>query len=210
MILQPSKPPCLAGFEHINRYWDPVNRRWTAKILPGELYVSRSPDEVVATTLGSCVSACIRDAGAGIGGMNHFMLPLKSEGGGFDSIDMAARYGDHAMEQLINEIIRQGGRRDQLEVKVTGGARIITGMNDVGRRNIDFVLRYIELERLVLKARDLGDHCARKVVYSPASGRLRVKRLGSLPNDTLLVRERHYRQELSGRSLYGSVELFQP
>lgn len=208
MIQRPPKPVCLAGFEHINRYWDPVNLQWTAKILPGELYVSRSGDEVVATTLGSCVSACIRDPEVGIGGMNHFMLPLKSDGGGFDSMDLAARYGNHAMEQLINEVIRQGGRRKHLEVKVTGGARILSGVNDVGRRNIDFVLQYVALEQLTLKARDLGDSCARKVVYSPATGRLRVKRLRSLPNGTLTVREQNYRRKLSGEPLYGSVELF--
>jgi len=205
---RPPQPVCLPGFEHINRYWDPLHRCWAAKILPGELYVGCSPDEMVATTLGSCVSACIRDQVSGIGGMNHFMLPLKSDGDGFDSLDMATRYGNHAMERLINEIIKYGGRRENLEVKLTGGGRVITHMSDVGRRNIDFVLDYIELEGLMLKSSDLGDNCARKVMYSPASGRLRVKRLNSVPNDTLMVRERSYRSELSSRPLYGAVELF--
>lgn len=203
-----TKPDCLAGFEHINRYWDPVNEVWTAKILPGELYVSRAQNEVVATTIGSCVSACICDAQIGIGGMNHFMLPLKHDGGGFESMDVATRYGNHAMEQLINEIIKHGGRRRHLEVRVTGGAHIIANMSKVGSRNIDFILRYVDIEQLTLKSRDLGDYCARKVVYTPTTGRLRVKRLHTLPNATLTVRENTYRHELATRPLHGSVELF--
>lgn len=64
----------LPGFEHVRRYWDPTQGSMTAKVLPGEYYVSRQ-EELIATVLGSCVSACIRDRRRGIGGMNHFMLP---------------------------------------------------------------------------------------------------------------------------------------
>ncbi|WP_409524129.1 chemoreceptor glutamine deamidase CheD [Nitrincola sp. MINF-07-Sa-05] len=209
MIMErPPQPACMHGFGHINRYWDPMHACWAAKILPGEIYIGASPFEMVTTTLGSCVSACIRDVETGIGGMNHFMLPLKSDGAGFASMDMATRYGNHAMEQLINEIIKHGGHKKNLEVKLTGGGRVITHMSDVGRRNIEFALQYIEIEQLQLEATDLGDHCARKVMYSPVSGRMRVKRLHSVPNDTLVKRERAYRSELSRRPLYGDVELF--
>lgn len=209
MILErPPQPVPLDGFSHVNRYWDPLHACWAAKILPGELYVGDNPFEMIATTLGSCVSACIRDVELGIGGMNHFMLPLKSDGAGFSSMDMATRYGNHAMEQLINEIIKRGGRRRNLEVKLTGGGRVITHMSDVGRRNIEFALHYVQVEQLQLEATDLGDQCARKVMYSPVSGRLRIKRLQSVPNNTVAQRERTYRQQLSHRPLYGEVELF--
>ena len=76
---RPPQPSCLIEFEHVNRYWDRANETWAAKILPGEYYVTTQSDEVIATTLGSCVSACIRDKVFGIGGMNHFMLPVQSE-----------------------------------------------------------------------------------------------------------------------------------
>lgn len=206
MMTQP-QPACLPGFEHVNHYWDHVHACWAAKIMPGELYVSTSPDQMVATTLGSCVSACIRDVVSGIGGMNHFMLPLKAQGG-FGTFDMATRYGNHAMEKLINEILKYGGLRKNLEVKLVGGGHVIADMSDVGQRNIDFVLNYIEIENLMLSVSDLGDNCARKVMYSPATGRMRVKRLRSLSNDTLMARERNYTHELGNRPLYGGVELF--
>jgi chemotaxis protein CheD len=66
---------CLPEFSHINHYWDEQGQKVVAKILPGEFYRT-SQNVVIATTLGSCISACIYDSVLGIGGMNHFMLPL--------------------------------------------------------------------------------------------------------------------------------------
>ena len=57
------------------RFFDAASAAWMVKVFPGEFYVTKKTDEVLVTVLGSCVSACIRDPFAGIGGMNHFMLP---------------------------------------------------------------------------------------------------------------------------------------
>ena len=84
--------PTLDGFEHVKRHWDPKRKRVSAKILPGEFYVTVH-DEIVSTILGSCVSACIRDPITGIGGMNHFMLPISREDMGHDECIEATRYG---------------------------------------------------------------------------------------------------------------------
>jgi chemotaxis receptor (MCP) glutamine deamidase CheD len=75
---------------------------------------------MIVTVLGSCVSACIRDRVSGMGGMNHFMLP---DGGGDDGspVSASARYGTYAMEVLINEVLKAGARRENLEAKVFGG-----------------------------------------------------------------------------------------
>ncbi|MFL6605253.1 MAG: hypothetical protein ACJ8R9_28515, partial [Steroidobacteraceae bacterium] len=69
-----ARPATLPGFGHVQRIWDRHNDRWAARILPGEYFVTRS-DEIITTVLGSCISACVRDPGLRIGGMNHFMLP---------------------------------------------------------------------------------------------------------------------------------------
>ena len=74
-------PPVLPGFTHISRYWDASHQLTRAAIRPGEYYVTRN-EEIISTVLGSCVSACIRDVRTGVGGMNHFMLPGNSAGGG--------------------------------------------------------------------------------------------------------------------------------
>lgn len=208
MFDKPQQPQCLSEFKHINRYWDRAHHSWAAKILPGEYYVATQPGEIIATTLGSCVSACIRDTETGIGGMNHFMLPERGASSLADPLDAATRYGSYAMEHLINDIIKHGGNRNKLEIKLTGGGRIVSGMSDVGRNNIDFVLRYLKTERLAIAAQDLGDIYPRKVIYYPETGRLRVKKLRNMHNDTLLRREQAYRHELQEQPVSGSVELF--
>src|SRR3954469_13199219 len=115
---RPTEPPVLPGFEQIQRFWEPDTQRWTVKILPGEYYVTRS-DEAVSTVLGSCISACIRDPDINVGGINPFMLPENSAGGAASGADrwldpengLATRYGSHAMESLINELLKLGANR---------------------------------------------------------------------------------------------------
>lgn len=201
-------PKSLPGFENINRYWDKTQDCWAAKILPGEVYVTRNPDEVIVTTLGSCVSACVRDPVIGVGGMNHFMLPEVHDNGHNSWLGLATRYGSFAMEVLINEIIKQGGHRQHLEVKLTGGGKIIPHMSDVGYSNIMFAEKYLERESLQLLAEDVGGDYPRKVMYYPANGRLRVKKLACLKNDTIYLREQQYQENLAQMPDGNSVELF--
>ena len=203
--------PSIAGFAHVNRYWDREHEIIAAKILPGEYYVTQE-NELIATVLGSCVSACIRDKESGIGGMNHFMLPetnadkLKKDGDAI--VGIATRYGNYAMEHLINTILSNGGKRKNLEVKVFGGGKIIAALTDVGMKNIDFVLSYIDQEGLKLLSHDLGDIYPRKIIYFPRTGRVGMKKIQDLHNDTIAQRERQYFNSLKNAPVEGEVELF--
>ena len=144
----PKQPPALAGFGHINRYWDKTMNVYAAKILPGEYYVSLH-GEMVVTVLGSCVAACIRDKVKGIGGMNHFMLPQDSEHShkwGNNAHALETRYGNWAMEALINEILKRGGKRGYLEVKLFGGGQVLENHTDIGAKNIEFVRNFLDEE----------------------------------------------------------------
>lgn len=201
-------PRALRGFEQINRYWDRERDCPAAKILPGQYYVTLN-DEVITTVLGSCVSACVRDRKLGVGGMNHFMLP-SGAGTGADANPAGdgARYGTYAMEHLINDILKNGGRRENLEVKVFGGGRILSQMTDIGQRNIEFVRRFLATEGLTLTAEDVGDVFPRKVVYAPASGKVFVKKLKALHNETIAEREKDYLRNLESGPLAGDIELF--
>jgi chemotaxis protein CheD len=205
----PTLPRALPGFGHITRYWDESHGMYAAKLLPGEYYVTREPETIV-TVLGSCVSACVRDAALGIGGMNHFMLPVSGGNGSWENAETGAstRYGNFAMEQMINDILKHGGSRKNLEVKVTGGGKILTQLTDIGRKNIEFVERYLRTEGLQTLARDLGDIYPRKVYYTPATGKLFVKKLRSLHNNTIVERETQYLDRLQHKPIEGSVELF--
>lgn len=207
----PGEPPApLPGFEAIKRYWDRQHKTYAAKILPGEYYVTRH-QEMVVTVLGSCVSACIRDRGLGIGGMNHFMLPVSKEyhkGHGSWGVSASARYGNFAMEALINAILKQGGSRKNLEVKIFGGGKILTNMTNIGRLNIAFVRDYIDTEGLRLTAEDVGDLYPRRVHYFPMSGKVWMKRLRTLHNDTIVQREMAYLHDIESKPVGGEVELF--
>jgi len=205
----PPPPRALPGFGHITRYWDEQHGMYAAKLLPGEFYVTRE-QETIVTVLGSCVSACVRDAVLGIGGMNHFMLPASGGHGSWEQADGGAstRYGNFAMEQLINEILKNGGSRKHLEVKVTGGGKILEQITDIGRQNIDFVEEYLRTEGLIVLARDLGDIYPRKVYYTPATGKMFVKKLRALHNNTIVERENQYLNRLRQKPVEGSVELF--
>jgi chemotaxis protein CheD len=203
-------PKPLPGFEHINHYWDRLNKMPAAKILPGEYYVTKY-DEIITTVLGSCISACIHDLSAGVGGMNHFMLPISKSGGwkGADNpLTEANRYGNFAMEHMINELLKQGATRENLEVKIFGGGQIISKLTQIGEKNIEFIHLYIQNERLRLASEDVGGVLARKVVYYPTTGRVRVKKLKQLHNDTIIERENRYIADIERRPVKGEIELF--
>ncbi|MDH5632756.1 MAG: chemoreceptor glutamine deamidase CheD [Gammaproteobacteria bacterium] len=204
---RPKQPRVLRGFSHINRYWDRERRCYGAKITPGQFYVSTEGEQIV-TVLGSCVSACVRDPIFNIGGMNHFMLPSGENGNWGDSINGSTRYGNFAMEQLVNTILQNGGSRENLEVKLVGGGKILNAMTDIGSKNIEFVREYVKMEGFRVVSEDLGDIYPRKVLYLPDTGKLLVKKLRSLHNTTILEREASYSRDINVEPVSGEIELF--
>ncbi|MFC3149885.1 chemoreceptor glutamine deamidase CheD [Litoribrevibacter euphylliae] len=211
---RPQLPRSLPGFDHIKRFWDPRHECYVAKILPGEFYVSGA-GEIISTVLGSCVSACVRDPILRIGGMNHFMLPLH---GGHSNVEWEGapissetRYGNWAMEYLINELLKAGAVRSRLEVKVFGGGQVLSNMTDVGAKNIHFVESYLSSEGMNVLASDLGGTNPRKVLYFSDTGKVLVKRITKVSNDTIASRERDYMRRIDkdiGDTAAGSIELF--
>jgi chemotaxis protein CheD len=201
----------LPQFGHISRYWDSEHGCFAARLLPGEYYVTRHAENI-ATVLGSCVSACIRDARLGYGGMNHFMLPLDGSQGQSawgSAASAATRYGNVAMERLINDILKLGGKRENLEIKLVGGGRVLAEMTtDIGARNIEFVRRYVAEEGFKVLGEDLGDVFPRRVVYFPQTGRIRVRKLSTGRDESLAARERQYLQQLDSKPVENEVELF--
>lgn len=204
-------PRCITGLDHINRYWDKTHDVFSAKILPGEYYVSKH-NEMINTVLGSCIAACIWDGTVGVGGMNHFMLPMgcEVEHSGKEHLTGATRYGNFAMEMLINEIIKAGGSKSRMKVKLFGGGRVLSSMTsiDIGRKNIDFVHNYLANEGLEIVAEDTGDIYPRKVLFYPDTGRVRVKKLYKMHNDTIRKREETYRKKIDQEPVEGDIELF--
>jgi chemotaxis protein CheD len=164
--------------------------------------------------LGSCISACIRDPRINVGGMNHFMLPEDKSVGPNNWLDpavgLATRYGSYAMESLINDLLKLGATRERLEIKLFGGGRILAGMTDVGERNIDFIKSYIQLEGLRIAAEDMGGTQPRKVIYFPASGRCKLRKLPQVENRTISHHEQLYRDSLKKQATDGGdVDLFE-
>ena len=143
----------------------------------GDCLVSGDTELTFSTVLGSCISACVRDRAANIGGMNHFLLAEQS-GSAKDRYGASARYGAFAMEQLINKVLSKGsGRKQNLEIKVFGGGKINAALDDVGAKNIEFVRSFLADEGYTLDGSDLGGMFARRVLFKPATGRAFVKRL---------------------------------
>jgi len=198
-------------FGHLSSRWD---ARLAAKVVtlhPGDYYVAEQ-GELIATVLGSCVSACIRDRRLGIGGMNHFMLPVDEstgEGTWSQVASAGTRYGNVAMEFLINGILKRGGQRTDLEVKLVGGARVLDLQTDIGARNVQFVRDYARSEGFQVLAEDLGGQHPRKVIYDSRSGTVRVKQLARTERCHVADDERQYLQRIDHARSAGAVELFE-
>lgn len=144
----------------------------------GEHKVSSDPQVMLTTILGSCVSMCLRDPLAGIGGMNHFLLPDGIAGDDGDS----RRYGAYAMELLINAVLSAGGRRERLEAKLFGGGRMFDSLQDVGRSNAEFAERYLHDEGIPIVGGSLRGAGSRRIQFWPVTGRaLQRSMIGEAP-----------------------------
>ncbi|MEM9428183.1 MAG: chemoreceptor glutamine deamidase CheD [Pseudomonadota bacterium] len=177
-------------------------------VLPGHHKVMTEPDIAITTLLGSCVAACIRDRRSGMGGLNHFLLPKdRSEGGGF-----SARYGVNAMEVLINDILKLGARKEDLEAKVFGAANVIARaeLNNVGAQNAEFVISYLRNEGIRLLAADLGGDRARRVYFFPSTGSVKVLNMSNTDTARATEQEVSLAEKLRGekRAQPSIVELF--
>jgi chemotaxis protein CheD len=144
-------------------------------LVQGEFRVSDDPDVTLTTILGSCVGACIRDPIRGVGGMNHFLLPGADIVGG--SIE-SERMGVRLMELLMNGLMREGARRDRLEAKIFGGARMMRGLSDIGQKNAEFARSFLRREGIRVVGGDVGGDRGRRLHFWPVSGRARQCYLG--------------------------------
>jgi chemotaxis protein CheD len=189
------------------RFFDTTSSAWMVKVFPGEFYITKEADIVLLTVLGSCVSACIRDPIAGLGGMNHFMLPQHKSGAWGGDLK-STRFGNFAMEKLINELVKAGCARERLEIKVFGGGNVTDTSNAVGTDNAEFVLQYLDAEGLRCVAQDLGGTLPRRIHYYPSTGRVVRRLLGTGERQVVDLQENDYRDRLQRRQPSGEIELF--
>ena len=176
------------------------------KVGPGEHHVTHDADVAIATVLGSCVAACMRDPVAGVGGLNHFMLP-ESADGVWSKVMASLRYGNFAMERLVNDILARGGDRTRLEIKLFGGGHLMQDSGRIGERNADYVESYLRAEGMVPLVRQLRGKRARRLVYHAVEGRAFMQELPEL-DMAVAADERRFRAAMPPRLVAGAIELF--
>ena len=173
-------------------------------IIQGEYKVVTDPDVVLSTILGSCVAACLRDPVAGVGGMNHFLLP--GSAGTMLSGGDATRYGVHLMELLINGLLKKGARRDRLEAKIFGGAKTIASFSNVGEQNAAFATQFLRDEGIPIVGSSTGGEHGRKLEFWPISGRARQYPLTGAETQKTVALEQ--RPVVAPKPVETSIEFF--
>jgi len=158
--------------EHPSFRADPASSK-RIHVVQGEFAVTDDAEVMLGTILGSCVAACVRDPMAGVGGMNHFLLPGEKTDAPPAATPGSLRYGVQSMELLLNALYRMGARRERLEVKLFGGARVMGGLSDIGQQNAEFAERFLAAEGIRTLSGSLRGDQARRVQFWPVSGRVR-------------------------------------
>jgi len=199
----PHHGAAFAGPQADIRYFDRELGREAVKLLPAQYFVTAT-DTAMTTVLGSCVSACLHDIDNGVAGMNHFMLADDVAPAGARDAAGALRYGVHAMDVLMRALLRAGARRERLRAKVFGGAAVLPNMHslNIGERNADFVLRYLDAQRIPVTGQDLRGQHPRRPSFMPGSGKAIVLRLR--------VGEDRHRVERDERALLRQIKAVGP
>lgn len=197
-----------AGMPAVSRSYSHEYGMQQVRVLPGAYYTTSAEDEMIVTILGSCVAACVRNPRTGYGGMNHFMLP-QSDNSNWGGTNSAMRYGNFAMEALINDVLKTGCARSELEIKLFGGANLYNGPSMVGTQNLEFALSYLRTEGLPLNSHDLGGPRGRRIHYFPATGKVKRLLLKPTTDQRLIRSEQDYIQSLQQQPIEGDVDLFE-
>ena len=137
-------------------------------VFQGQCETSDDPNVYFSTLLGSCISVCLRDPVARVGGLNHFLVPGDQRKG-----QLSLSHGVHAMELLINELLKKGAQKRRLEAKLFGGAHVVAGVSDIGQSNTRFAEQFLFDESIPCIAKCVGGDKARRLKFWPVSGRAR-------------------------------------
>lgn len=167
-------------------------------LLPGDFYASNEP-VIIRTLLGSCVAACLYDPVKRVVGMNHFLLSNRRYARNIPSVlSEAGRYGIHAMELLINEMLKLGAKRQNLKAKAFGGGSIYlnTEIKDnffcVGDVNSRFIREFLKNDGIPLVAEDLGGERARIIHFLYDDFSVHVKKINKTTAPNLVQNERQF------------------
>lgn len=145
----------------------PEIERQRRYVQPGQVLVARTPT-AITTILGSCVSVCLWDAQRGIGGMNHFMLPILA-----GSATRSARFGNVAMEELMTRMGDAGSSLRFLRARVFGGSCMFTAMQSashLGNKNVELALEYLGRRGVEIVQVDVGGSHGRKLLFHTDEG----------------------------------------
>ncbi len=175
----------------------------TIHVVQGQYRISASPEDRLATVLGSCIATCIFDEQFGVGGMNHFLVP-----GEANAHDGNLKYGVNAMELLINGILQKGASREHLRAKVFGGAKLFAGRHAVGEANARFALWYLEAENIPVVSRCIGGNQGRKVRFHPYTGQAQRMFLSDIPSETIPSKSASRQHAPKANEAVGALTLF--
>ena len=185
---------------------DPATGQRVVKLFSGDWFVSTDPNDMLVTILGSCVAACIRDPQAGVGGMNHFLLPGTDNAIGKASD--ATRFGVFAMETLINEILKAGGRKERLQAKVFGGGNVTANSARIGSKNAAFIRQFLKDEGIPILSEDLEGESPRRIHYTPVDGKVMMRKLHRREDYQVVEEETRYSRSLAAKPVEGDIDLF--
>lgn len=189
----------MSSFSGANSGGRPLPER-KYHIYQGKYKVSDQENAVMCAILGSCVAACLHDPVAGIGGMNHFLVP------GDGSCSQSLSHGTYSMELLINSMLKRGASRDRIVAKLFGGAAVVSGLSNIGQKNASFASDFLQMENIPCVSSSLGGEAARRIMFWPSTGRARQL---MIPINEIEEKERRVTVERPAvKSDAGDLELF--
>lgn len=187
-------------YDGVRRYYDQNLEMTVVKLMTGDCYFTADSREMLVTILGSCISVCLRDPMAKIGGMNHILLPgdnnLKLQKG---DLGYSTRFGAYAMEELINGMLKLGASKSRMEAKIFGGGNVIESSTAIGTKNIMFAKDFLIQEKIPIVSEDVGGETPRRLHFFPDDGKAMIRKLQRREDFVILEKEKEYEEKLKSK-----------
>jgi len=150
---------------------------------PGEMRLVRGPS-ILKTVLGSCVGITFRVPRLDTSAMCHPMLPnVTARSRAHQNPATARRYVDHVIAEVARELDSLGAKREEVEVKLFGGADVLASTRDkatVGRMNAEVALRTLNEKRFTVQASRLGGSRGIFIEFNTATGDVFLRQLAPM------------------------------
>ena len=149
----------------------------------GEIAIGKKNTILKTGSIGSCIVIILYDKENEVGGLAHAMLPnrkVKNNPGQKEAfkVEAPAKYVNDSIDNLVEEIKKMGGKKENLDAKLIGGAKMFKILSGdkygIGQQNIEKARQKLQETNIPIDSESIGGTTGKIVEFNTSNGIVEV------------------------------------